>query len=95
MKKPSNAAVANENVGRLASIGLSAIQVNHARCSVNRARRSLIASRKLLDNPDTPATEIDEQLAGAIKARKIALDRLRREIARYQQWLAKVNGGTR
>ncbi|KVM87675.1 hypothetical protein WT06_22270 [Burkholderia anthina] len=94
MKRPSKAAIARENVSRLASIGLAALEYDHARVDANAERKSLIAVRKLWSedperSDDTPA-ECEEQYALSAKKRTRARARLLRQIARYREWLDEV-----
>ncbi|QTD88806.1 hypothetical protein [Burkholderia anthina] len=97
MKKPTKAQIAHENVSRLASIGIAALEYDHARAEANAERRSLVAARKLWsEDPeggdDTPA-ECEQQYALSARKRTNARSRLLRQIARYREWLAEVNGG--
>ncbi|MCA8120460.1 hypothetical protein LGN07_17195 [Burkholderia cepacia] len=94
MKRPSKAAIARENVSRLASIGLAALEYDHARVDANAERKSLIAARKLWSedperSDDTPH-ECEEQYALSAKKRTRARARLLRQIARYREWLDEV-----
>ncbi|MWA16525.1 hypothetical protein [Burkholderia pseudomallei] len=95
MKKPTKAQIAQENVSRLASIGLAALEYDHARAEANAERKALIAARKLWSedperSDDTPA-ECERQYALSAKKRTTARSRLLRQIARHREWLCEVN----
>ncbi|KWF81283.1 hypothetical protein WL94_28345 [Burkholderia cepacia] len=95
MKRQSKAAIARENVSRLASIGIAALEYDRARVDANAERKSLIAARKLWsedpDRGDDTPTECEEQYALSVKKRTRARARLLRQIARYREWLAEVS----
>ncbi|WP_446903055.1 hypothetical protein [Burkholderia sp. YIM B11467] len=96
MKKPTKAQIAQENVRRLVSIGIAALEYDHARTEANAERKYLIAARKLWSedperSDDTPA-ECETQYALSAKKRTHARARLLRQIARYCEWTIEVNG---
>ncbi|KVC71427.1 hypothetical protein WI73_11440 [Burkholderia ubonensis] len=95
MKRQSKAAIARENVSRLASIGIAALEYDRARVDANAEHKSLTAARKLWsEDPDrtddTPA-ECEEQYALSAKKRTRARARLLRQIKQYREWLAEVS----
>lgn len=93
MSKKTN--IAQENVGRLASLGIAAMEYEAARRSAYVELKAVRDARKEwnIENgheEDLPV-EAKRQYAAAAKNRKNARERLQRMISRYRDWLDGVN----
>ncbi|AJX61509.1 hypothetical protein [Burkholderia pseudomallei] len=83
--------IAKENVSRLASIGLAAMEHETARVKASVELAGLRAARKEEDCPTIKLKAWEHDYAAAAKARKNSRARLQREIARYHEWRREVN----
>ncbi|WP_186163384.1 hypothetical protein [Burkholderia gladioli] len=103
MNKPSKAAIDHENTSRLASIGIGSMEVETLRAAREAALRDLRRARRECREDDAcPDIDEHEDVRGpldeyAMLARgyKNAHARYQREVKRYREWLAEVNGDTR
>lgn len=101
MKRPSKAVIARENISRLASIGIGSMEVETLRVAREAALRGLRKARREYredwDGADIddhecvrgPRADYDRLAAG----HKNAHARYQREVKRYRDWLAELNGG--
>ncbi|CAG4889607.1 hypothetical protein [Paraburkholderia gardini] len=93
MSKKTN--VAHENVSKLASLGIAAMEYEVARRSAYVELKAVRDARKEwnIENgheEDLPP-EAKQQYSVAAKRRKNARERLQRMISRYRDWLDGVN----
>ncbi|HDR8938750.1 TPA: hypothetical protein QDA76_002230 [Burkholderia vietnamiensis] len=101
MKKPSKAAIARENVSRLALIGIGSMEVETLRAAREAALRDLRKARREY-REDWDGADIDDH--ECVRGPRADYDRLasgyknaharyQREVRRYREWLAEANGG--
>ncbi|MBW5285981.1 hypothetical protein [Burkholderia gladioli] len=103
MSKPSKMAIAKENASRLASIGIGSIEVETLRAAREVALRELRrARRECREDDDCPDIDEHDDVRGPLadytrlaRGYKNAHARYQREVKRYREWLAEVNGDTR
>jgi hypothetical protein len=102
MKKPTKAQIAQENVSRLASIGIGSMEVETLRAAREAALRDLRKARREWRGRENDGADIDEH--ECVRGPRADYDRLasghknaharyQREVKRYREWLADVNGG--
>lgn len=91
-KSKSKASIGQENLSKLASIGIAAMEHETARRRAHMALQTLRKSRRF-DESDTDIDIEGDSYALAARERKNSRERMQRMIASYRKWLAEVNGG--
>jgi len=88
MKKPSKAAIARENLSRLASIGVGSMYVEDLRI----ARRDALDLHRVQRRAGwvEEFAARDMSYSEAVRRHKNARARLQREVKRYRKWLTEV-----
>lgn len=85
-RKPSKSQLAQENISRLASIGLAAMESETAR------RQAYAALKAIRQSRFDPVVEVKPgEYIQAARERKNSRERMLRMIARYRKWLEEVN----
>lgn len=83
--------IAQENVSKLASLGVAAMEYEAARRSALNELTSWRRARKDEDVEPSDAPAFEVRYATAARLRKNARERMLRMIARYRDWLDGVN----
>ena len=91
-KSKSKAAIGQENISKLVSIGIAAMEHEDARRRAYMTLQALRRSRRI-DASDTDLEIEGSDYALVARQRKNSRERLLRMIASYRKWLAEVNGG--